>query len=92
MSFSTTEVMSVGYLAVRLQRKLPQFVLDSSRNDDGKYSNLPMPIAGGQRLSLEGDFDQHFALHSPRGYERDALYIFTPDLMALSSTRPATST
>jgi hypothetical protein len=68
---------------VRLERKLPQFVLDSSRNDDGRFSNLPMPIAAGQRLSLEGDFDQHFALHSPRGYERDALYIFTPDLMAL---------
>jgi hypothetical protein len=42
-----------------------------------------MPIAAGQRLSLEGDFDQHFSLHSPHGYERDALYVFTPDLMAL---------
>ncbi|MEO5921456.1 MAG: hypothetical protein ABIQ01_09995 [Pseudolysinimonas sp.] len=83
MSFTTNEVMSVGYLAVRLERQLPQFVLDASRNDDGRYSNLPMPIAGGQRLSLEGDFDDHFALYCPKGYERDALYIFTPDLMAL---------
>jgi hypothetical protein len=83
MSFSTNEVMTFGYLAVKLERKLPQFVLDSSKNDDGRYSNLPMPIAAGQTLSLEGDFDQHFTLHSPRGYERDALYIFTPDLMAL---------
>ncbi len=83
VSFSTNEVMTVGYLAVRLERKLPQFVLDSSRNDDGAMSNLPMPIASGQRLSLEGDFDDHFTLHCPRGYERDALYIFTPDLMAL---------
>jgi hypothetical protein len=82
-SFTTTEVMTIGYLAVRLERQLPQFVLDASRNDDGKLSNLPMPIAGGQRLSLEGDFDQHFSLYCPRGYERDALYIFTPDLMAL---------
>jgi len=83
VSFTTNEEMTVGYLAVRLERKLPQFVLDSSRNDDGKVSNLPMPIASGQRLSLEGDFDQHFALFCPHGYERDALYIFTPDLMAL---------
>ena len=83
VSFQTSEVMTVGYLAVKLERKLPQFVLDSSKNDDGRYSNLPMPIAAGQTLSLEGDFDQHFTLHSPRGYERDALYIFTPDLMAL---------
>ncbi len=83
VSFATNEVMTVGYLAVRLERQLPQFVLDSSRNDDGRVSNLPMPIAAGQQLSLEGDFDQHFALFCPRGYERDALYIFTPDLMAL---------
>jgi hypothetical protein len=83
VSFSTNEIMTFGYLAVKLERKLPQFVLDSSKNDDGRYSNLPMPIAAGQQLSLEGDFDQHFVLHSPRGYERDALYIFTPDLMAL---------
>ena len=83
VSFSTDEVMTFGYLAVKLQRKLPQFVLDSSKNDDGRFSNLPMPIAAGQQLSLEGDFDKHFTLHSPHGYERDALYIFTPDLMGL---------
>lgn len=83
MSFSTTEVMTFGYLAVKLERRLPQFVLDSSKNDDGRFSNLPMPIAAGQTLSLEGDFNEHFTLHSPHGYERDALYIFTPDLMAL---------
>ena len=82
-SFSTNQYMTVGYLAVRLERELPQFVLDATGNDDGRLSNLPMPIAGGQRLSLEGDFDQHFSLYCPRGYERDALYIFTPDLMAL---------
>lgn len=33
-------------------------------------------------LSLEGDFDCHFTLYCPRGYERDALYVLTPDLMA----------
>ena len=34
-------------------------------------------------LSLEGDFDQYFTLYCPKQYERDALYVFTPDLMAL---------
>jgi hypothetical protein len=38
---------------------------------------------GTQQLHLEGDFDRTFTLYCPRGYERDALYIFTPDLMAL---------
>lgn len=36
-----------------------------------------------QRLSLEGDFDRHFALYCPAGSERDALYLFTPDILAL---------
>ena len=35
-----------------------------------------------QRLSLEGDFDTYFSLYCPEGYERDALYLFTPDIMA----------
>lgn len=34
-------------------------------------------------LSLEGDFDRHFRLYVPSGYERDALCVFTPGLMAL---------
>ena len=43
-----------------------------------------MPIASpARRLSIEGDFDEHFALHSPPVSQRDAVYIFTPDLMAL---------
>ncbi|CAL4859041.1 hypothetical protein [Microbacterium sp. MM2322] len=33
------------------------------------------------KLDLEGDFASRFTLLVPRGYERDALYIFTPDLM-----------
>jgi hypothetical protein len=36
-----------------------------------------------QKLSLEGDFDKYFTLYAPKAYETDALYIFTPDLMAL---------
>lgn len=81
-SMSSTERRSYGYLALQLERSLPQFVLDSTRNDR-TFSTIPMPIAGGQQLRLEGDFDRYFRLHCPTGYERDALYVFTPDLMAL---------
>lgn len=83
VSYGTTSVRSYGYLALRLERALPHLVLDATRNDRTFGSSIPMPIAGGQTLSLEGDFDQHFTLHSPNGYERDALYVFAPDLMAL---------
>ncbi len=37
---------------------------------------------GAARMDLEGDFAKTFRLIVPEGYQRDALYIFTPDLMA----------
>ncbi|MCW4456907.1 hypothetical protein [Microbacterium sp. MPKO10] len=49
----------------------------------GLEKDWPISISRDQILSLEGDFDRHFTLYCPREYERDALYLFTPDLMAL---------
>jgi hypothetical protein len=59
-------------------------VLDSKANN-GLFggTNLPATFDKDQILSLEGDFDQYFTLYCPKAYERDALYVFTPDLMAL---------
>jgi hypothetical protein len=70
-----------GYVAVKLDVPLPNIVLDALGNN-GLGSNLPSTFSKDQRLSLEGDFDQHFTLYCPRGYEADALYLFTPDIMA----------
>ncbi|MCJ1708488.1 hypothetical protein [Microbacterium sp. VKM Ac-2923] len=72
-----------GYAALRLDTPLPHIVLDAVGNN-GLFggSNLPVSFGRRQRLSLEGDFDRHFALYCPEGYERDALYLFTPDVMA----------
>jgi hypothetical protein len=73
-----------GFLAFKLDRRLPNIVLDSKANN-GLFgsSNLPAAFAKDQILHLEGDFDTFFTLYCPKEYERDALYIFTPDLMAL---------
>ncbi len=71
-----------GYVAVRLDVPLPHIVLDATGNNALFGSNLPTVFDKDQRLSLEGDFDEHFALYCPAGYERDALYLFTPDIMA----------
>ncbi|MBC7591497.1 MAG: hypothetical protein H7226_10705 [Salinibacterium sp.] len=73
-----------GFLALALDRSLPHMVLDSRANN-GLFgaSNLPAAFQKDQILSLEGDFDNYFTLYCPRQYERDALYVFTPDLMAL---------
>jgi len=73
-----------GYLALKLERRLPHMVLDA-RGNNGLFgaSTLPTSFRSSQKLSLEGDFDKHFTLYCPQQYERDALYVFTPDLMAL---------
>ncbi len=72
-----------GYVAIRLDTPLPHIVLDAKGNN-GLFgaSNLPARFDADQRLSLEGDFDRYFTLSCPSGYERDALYLFTPDIMA----------
>ena len=72
-----------GYLAIHLDRRLPNMVLDAKANNSLFGSDLPVSLARNQKLSLEGDFDKYFTLYCPQEYERDALYVFTPDLMAL---------
>ena len=72
-----------GFLALSLDRAMPNIVLDAKANNSLFGSNLPIALDKKQILHLEGDFDQHFSLYCPAEYEQDALYIFTPDLMAL---------
>ncbi|KAA9089232.1 hypothetical protein [Microbacterium radiodurans] len=71
-----------GYIAVHLSTPLPHIVLDALGNNGLFGSNLPVAFDRDQHLSLEGDFDRYFRLSCPRGYETDALYLFTPDIMA----------
>ncbi|WP_281652431.1 hypothetical protein [Microbacterium aurum] len=71
-----------GYVAVKLSTPLPNIVLDAVGNNSFLGSNLPASLDKSQRLSLEGDFDRYFTLFCPQGYEADALYLFTPDIMA----------
>ncbi len=70
-----------GYVSLALPVELPHILL---RSEDAPRS--PLAFAGepreAQRLSLEGDFDRYFRLYCPAGYERDALYLFSPDVMA----------
>ena len=70
-----------------MNRNLPHIILDSTVDNVnilGKvFNNLPDDIDPDQRLSLEGNFNDYLSLYAPKDYERDAFYIFTPDLMAL---------
>jgi hypothetical protein len=69
-----------NFARIALNRNLPHMVLDAKSNNF-LGSNLPDRFNGGQRMSLEGDFDKYFTVYAPEGYERDALYVFTPDVM-----------
>ena len=81
MTIVSSTVHRWGYLAIKLDRMLPHMVLDAKSNNFFG-SNLPTKFSRNQVLSLEGNFDEYFTLYCPREYEQDALYVFTPDLMA----------
>ncbi len=74
-------VKRAGFAQIALERATPHIVLENRRSKVLRTTGER--ILRGQRLRLEGDFDRTFSLYCPAGYERDALYIFTPDLMAV---------
>jgi hypothetical protein len=76
-----------GFMCITLDRHLPHMVLDTAK-DDVKFMGVTIASLGvsykkDQALTLEGDFNNYFTLYAPAEYKTDALYIFTPDLMAL---------
>ncbi|MFT7765946.1 hypothetical protein [Clavibacter tessellarius] len=72
-----------GYAMIGLRRELPHIQVISTRTRLRRAMTPTLDVARDQRLELEGDFDRHAALYCPEGYERDALYLFTPDVMAV---------
>lgn len=85
-SYTMGQRFEVGYVAIELPRSLPHMYLAAAKTQK-KPRAYDIPFTPQQRLSLEGDFDRYFTLYCPREYERDALYIFTPDLMAMMIDR-----
>lgn len=80
-SGKSSQTHNYGYMRLKLPRRLPHMMLDAQSNNIFKFSNLPQTFTKDQRLSLEGDFNNYFTLYAPQKYERDALYVFTPDVM-----------
>lgn len=70
-----------GECAIKLGAAMPHISLLSTGHRTPALAAYAAP-ARDQRLSLEGDFNRHYELYCPSGYERDALYLFTPDVMA----------
>lgn len=76
------------YMRITLPRRLPHMVLDSHTNNVKVFgvtltTGLSDTFNRNQTLALEGDFNNYFTLYCPKEYERDALYVFAPDLMAV---------
>ncbi len=79
----TRKVHDWCYVRIPLPRAVPNMVLDSKKNNGLWLANLNVAFNADQKLSLEGNFDEYFTLYTPRKYEKDALYIFTPDVMQI---------
>ncbi|GAA3895276.1 hypothetical protein GCM10022381_41010 [Leifsonia kafniensis] len=62
-----------------LPRPIPNMVLLSTTGNVLK--NLGIAVKESQRLAVEGDFQSRFTLYCPAGYEVDALYVFSPDVL-----------
>lgn len=69
-------------LRIPLPSEAPRIAL-RSRSGGGPLSVLPRTPRGRLGLRLEGDFSDVFEVSVPSGYERDALYVLTPDLMVV---------
>lgn len=74
---------SVGFVHVSLPTRSPHLLLDGVANNGGARRGIARTVEHEQLVSLEGDFDRHFALYVPRDFQVEALQVFTPDVMAL---------
>lgn len=69
---------------IKLPKKLPHILLDSKHNDTnilGYQKSSINHLDKQYRISLEGDFDQHYQLYSAFPHPQDTLTILTPDVM-----------
>jgi len=82
---------SIGYIQsslssyginVKLPVFLPNIIVDSHHNDKNGKS-MVFSANNSQRLELEGDFYKDYGIYAPKGYERTALQLLSPDVMAL---------
>jgi hypothetical protein len=68
-----------AFIELPLPSSVPHIVLANRRRSITPTLGLGR---GAARMELEGEFATVFRLIVPEGYQQDALYIFTPDLMA----------
>lgn len=78
---STTIHMPFSFIELELPRKVPHIILKNKRSR--VISLAGIGLGKTKKISLDGTFSKTFLLYCPEGYEREAFYIFTPDVMAI---------
>ena len=74
---------SWSYACVHLKKTYPRMLLDSVYNNTAIISNLPLLLGTLSKVQLEGNFSDYFHLYTSPGAEREAFYVFSPDIMQL---------
>ncbi len=72
-----------GVIRVQLPKLFPQIVLDSRKNDRNFMVSIDAGIKAGQKLQLEGDFNNHFDLYIPNNLQVNALTVLAPNFMQI---------
>lgn len=77
---NASAIRPFSFVQFALPTRVPHIFVTNRRASVLSWAGIR--IAGGTKLGGSTEFDGIFTLHSPKDYERDALYIFTPDLLA----------
>lgn len=72
-----------GSLLVVLGLPRPVINMVLMNKSGGVLQRAGVALDKSQQLSLEGNFSQTFTLYCPKQYEADALYVLSPNLMAI---------
>ena len=80
----------LAVMSVELPHSMPQLVIDSLVEEGVRQtSTLPITFDSSQKISLEGDFSQFFAVYAPKNHGIDALTVLAPDVMQTLLTKNA---
>jgi hypothetical protein len=75
----TQQTHSYTIYELQFDSAMPDILLENASHAFGEA--LVDKITGKELVKLEGDFNKYFSLSIPKGYEVEALEIFTPDVM-----------
>lgn len=67
-----------------LQQTMPHLIIQTQPQNGGRIGPVvPVVLSDSQRIKLEGNFDQYFAVYNLEKHQIDTLTLLTPDVMQL---------